>query len=230
MPAAVLLGGDHPWLRGLLGISVAPKVGSIFNEAVRDITAKQWNGVAARRTMQSDAPHYRRYQVTRKSLDAVGGTGELQLVIARNRVFLCILHSCMAFGRLFVAFLEAQVGNHPPEVAGKVQRILYRNRRGARLGRTTHQMGRGPTTYFGPGIRLRPCLHTTRRTPRGKRLRVCERCYALCTRQFWLCHALCTEFLLLRFGNTAAGSRGRDICCSSKRIVIQCLRVRMHAG
>ena len=29
------------------------------------------------------------------------------LVIAKNWVFLCILHCCMAFGRLFVAFLVA---------------------------------------------------------------------------------------------------------------------------
>ena len=83
-------------------MSVAPQVGSIFNEAVRDNTAKRWNGVAARSTMQSDATNHRRYQVTRKSLD-----GEPLLVIARNRVFLCILHCCMAIGRLFVAFLEA---------------------------------------------------------------------------------------------------------------------------
>ena len=32
--------------------------------------------------------------------------------------------------RLFVAFLEAHVGNHPPEVAAEVQKILYRNRYG----------------------------------------------------------------------------------------------------
>ena len=107
MPAAVLLGGDQAWLRRLLGISVAFQVGTIFNEAVRDNTAKRWNGVAARRTTQSDANHHRRYQVNRKSLDAAGCTGEPLLVIARNRVFLCILHYCIAFGSLFVAFLEA---------------------------------------------------------------------------------------------------------------------------
>ena len=56
------------------------------------------------------------------------------LVIARNRVFLCILLCCMAFERLFVAFLEAELGNHPLEVAGEVQKILYRNRCGVRLG------------------------------------------------------------------------------------------------
>ena len=134
MPAAFLLGGDQPWLRRLLGINVAPQVGSIFNEAVRDNTAKQWNGIAARRTTQSDATNHRLYHVTRKSLDAAGCTGELLLVIARNRVFLCFLHCCMAFGRLFVDIREAQVGNHPPEVAGEVQKIVYRNRFGVRLG------------------------------------------------------------------------------------------------
>ena len=33
-----------------------------------------------------------------------------------------------------MAFLEAQVGKHPPEVAGEVQKILYRNRCAVRLG------------------------------------------------------------------------------------------------
>ena len=87
---------------------------------MRDNTAKQWNGIAARRTTRSDANNHRHYLMTRKSLDAAGCTGEPLLVIARNRVFLCILHCCMAFGRLFVALMEAQVGNHPLEVAGEV--------------------------------------------------------------------------------------------------------------
>ena len=134
MPAAVLLGGDLPWLRRLLGISVAPQVGSIFNEAMCDNTAKRWNGVTAWRTTLSDVNNHCRYLVTRKSLDAAGCTGEPLLVIARNWVFLCILHCCMAFGRLFVAFLEAHVGNHPPQVAEEVQKIMYRNRCGMRLG------------------------------------------------------------------------------------------------
>ena len=70
------------WLRWLLGISVAPQVGGIFNESVRDHAAKRWNGVSARRTTQSGATHHRRYQATRKSLDAAECTGEPLLVIA----------------------------------------------------------------------------------------------------------------------------------------------------
>ena len=72
--------------------------------------------------------------MTRKSLDAAGCTGEPLLVIATNWVFFCILHWCMAFRGLFVAFVEAHVGNHPPQVAGEVQKISYRNRCGVRLG------------------------------------------------------------------------------------------------
>ena len=158
MPAEVLLGGDQPWLRRLLGISVAPQVGSIFNEAVRDNTAKQWNGIAARRTTRSDANNHRRYLMTRKSLDAAGCTGEPLLVIARNRVFLCILHCCMAFGRLFVAFLEAQVGNHPHEVAGEVQKILYRNRCGVRLGAHNAPDGEEAHNLFWAWEQIGPLL------------------------------------------------------------------------
>ena len=109
VPAAVLLGEDQPWLRRLLGINVAFQVGSIFNEAVQDNTTKRLNGTAARRTMQSNATHHRRYQVTRKSLDAVACTDEVLLVTARNQVFLCILHCCMPFGSPFTAFREGLV-------------------------------------------------------------------------------------------------------------------------
>ena len=72
-------------------MSVARHARSIFNEAVRGNTAKRWNGVAARRTTQSDANNHRRYLVTRKSLDALGCNGESLLVITRNRVFLGIV-------------------------------------------------------------------------------------------------------------------------------------------
>ena len=184
MPAAVLLGRDPTRLRRLLGINVAPQVGSIFNEAVGDNTVKRWNGVPARRTTQSDATNHRRYAVTRKRLDAAGCTGEPRLVIVGNRVFLCILPGCMAFRRLFVAILEAQVGNHPPHVAGEVHKVLYRNQLACGWGRTTHRTGRRPTTSSGPGRRLSRCLHTSRRTPRGQRSWGSEYCYALCTRQF----------------------------------------------
>ena len=80
----------------LLSISVDPQVGSIFNEAVRDNTAKHWNGVAALRTTHLDANNQRWYLATRKSLVATGCPGEPLLVIARKQVFLCIFACCMS--------------------------------------------------------------------------------------------------------------------------------------
>ena len=156
--AAVLLGGDQPWLWRLLGISVAPQVGSIFNEAVHDNTAKQWNGSAARRTTRLDANNHPRYLMICKNLVAAGCTGEPLLVIARNRVFLCILHRCMAFGRLFVAFPEAQVGNHPPKVPGEVQKNLYRNRCGVRLAAHNAPDGEEAHNLFWAWEQIAPLL------------------------------------------------------------------------
>ena len=137
---------------------MAPQIKSIFNEAMRDNTAKQWNGITARRTMRSNANNHRRYLMTRKSLDAAGCTGEPLLVMARNRVFLCILHCGMAFGRLFVAFVEARVGNHPPEVAGEVQKNLCRNRCGVRLGAHNAPDGEEAHNLFVAWEQIAPLL------------------------------------------------------------------------
>ena len=45
-----------------------------------------------------------------------------------------------------------------------------------------HRMGSRPRTCSRPENRLYRCLHTSRRTPNGKRLWGCEHCYALCAR------------------------------------------------
>ena len=139
-----------------MGISVALQVGSIFNQAVRNNTAKRWNGVAVPRTTELDASNHCRYQVTSKNLDAAGCNGGPVLVIAGNRVFLCILHCCMAFGKLFVAFLEAQVGNHPPEVAGEVQKLCTTTGVACAWGAQRTRQGGGPQSVLGPGTECAP--------------------------------------------------------------------------
>ena len=32
--AKVILGGDHPWTRRVIGVSTCPQVGSMFNEGI----------------------------------------------------------------------------------------------------------------------------------------------------------------------------------------------------
>ena len=227
MPAAVLLGGDQPWLRLLLGISVAPQVGSIFREAVRDNTAKRWNAVAARRTTQSDATNQRRYQVTRKCSDAAR-SGEPLLVTKRE--ILCILHCCMAFGRVFVAILEAEVGNIPPEVAGEVQRNRYRNRCGVRLGAHNAPDGEEAHNLLWAWEKIALLLAYAEEDPTWQAvvgLRTLLR--TLCSPIPVLLGPSCQPVAATFRGHCYRG-RGRTICCSSKTTVIQCLRVPMHAG
>ena len=57
-------------------------------------------------------------------------------MVDRCVVFLCILHCCMAIGRLQVAFIETRLVDLPKEIADAVQRVLYRARTGMKLGAT----------------------------------------------------------------------------------------------
>ena len=63
-----------------------------------------------------------------------GCVGDPHIVVERCLVFLCILHSCMAVGRLQVALIEAHQGNLPKKNTVPVQRVLYRARTGVSLG------------------------------------------------------------------------------------------------
>ena len=204
--------GDQLRLQQLVGISVAPQVGSPFRQAVP----------AARRTTQSDAPHHRPYKVTGKSVHAARCTAEPLLVIARLRVLLCIFHSCMAIERLFVAVLEAQVGNYNPHFAREVQKILDWNRCRVQLGGHNALVGEEGHNLFWAWEQIVPLLAYVEKDPTWQVV-VGLRTLLLGTRQFWLCHALCVDLLMLCSLNTAAGSRGKTICCSSKRILVQCL-------
>ena len=67
------------------------------------------NEIAVRTTTMPDNDLlYESMRLWAKACDWYAGyTGEPLLVIAKNRVFLCILHCCMVFARLFVAFPQA---------------------------------------------------------------------------------------------------------------------------
>ena len=169
-PVAVLLagggggGGGQPWLQRLLGNNVAPQVGSISNQAVWDNTARRWNGVNARRTTKSNAANHLPYCATGNNLVAARCTAEPLVVMAGNRVFLCILQCCMAMRRLFLAFLEAKLGYHPLYVAGEVQKIPSRNRYGVLLTKHDTAHPRGPQPFLGLG-RNGACACIHRRGP-----------------------------------------------------------------
>ena len=100
VPAAVVLGGDQPFIRRLIGVSTSPQMGSIYNMGVWDKAAAAWLRVDVRRTLDNEAAARHQCQVTGRSLGNGGCIAEPHIVVDRCWVFLCILHCCMAIGRL----------------------------------------------------------------------------------------------------------------------------------
>ena len=119
----LVLGGDQPFIRRLM--STSPQVGSIYNMGVWDRGAAAWLRVDVHRTLDNEATARHQYQVTGLSFHNGGCIAELHMVVDRCWVFLCILHCCMAIGRLQVAFVEARMESLPKENAQTVQRLLF---------------------------------------------------------------------------------------------------------
>ena len=51
VPSRLVIGGDQPFVRCLIGVSTSPMVGSIYNMGVWDKVAAAWVNVATRRTL-----------------------------------------------------------------------------------------------------------------------------------------------------------------------------------
>ena len=111
-------------MRRLIGVSTSPSVGSIYSLGVRDKVAAAWFNVVSRRTLDREEAARRRYKETGRSLENTGCIGDPHIVVDRCVVFLCILHCCIAIGRLQVAFIETRLVDLPKENADAVQRVL----------------------------------------------------------------------------------------------------------
>ena len=136
VPSKLVVGGDQPFVRRLMGVSASPLVGSIYNMGVWDKVAAAWVNVASRRTLDREEAARRRDKETGRSLGNGECIGDPHIVVDRCMVFLCILHCCMAIGRLQVAFIETRLVDLPKENTDAVQRVLYRARTGVKLGAT----------------------------------------------------------------------------------------------
>ena len=140
---------DQPFVRRLTGVSISPMVGSIYNMGVWDMGAAAWVNTATRRTLREEAGH---------SLDNGGCIGDPHIVVDRCLVFLCILHCCMAMGRLQVAFIEARLETLPKDTTETLQQILYRARTGVKLGSAAAPDGEESRALFLAWEELGPLL------------------------------------------------------------------------
>ena len=133
VPSGLVIGGDQPFVRRLIGVSTSGMVGSINNMGVWDKVPAARVNVATRRTLDREEAAHLRNKETGRSLENWGCIGDPYIVVDRWVVILCILHCCMAIGRLQVAFMETCLVDLPKENANAVQRVLYRARPGVAL-------------------------------------------------------------------------------------------------
>ena len=158
VPSKLVIRGDQPFVRRLIGVSTSPLVGSIYNMGVWDKVAAAWVNVATRRTLDREKAPRVRYKETGRSLENGGCKGDPHIVVDRCVVFLCILHCCMAIDRLQVAFIETRLVDLPKENADAVQRVLRRARSGVKLGATGAPDGEEARSLFLAWEELGPLL------------------------------------------------------------------------
>ena len=142
----------------LIGVSTSPMVGSIYNMGVWDKVAAACVNMATRRTLAREEAGRRRYKETGRSLENGGCIGDPHIVVDRCMVFRCILHCCMAIGRLQGAFIETRLVDLPKENTDAVQPALYRARTGGKLGATGAPDGEEARALFLAWEELGPLL------------------------------------------------------------------------
>ena len=87
--AKVILGGDQPWTRRVIGVSTCPQVGSMFNEGMWNAQRKAWEGSAIPRTIEGDEANYTALLLGTPSLQAASCSIQSLLQLPRAWVFLC---------------------------------------------------------------------------------------------------------------------------------------------
>ena len=139
-------------MRRIIGITPAPKVGSLYNEGIWDSDAGVWQGKDVVRTTESDHAQRTSFLLGTPSLKAAGCSVEPVVVIARCRVVMCILHCCMAMDRLQMTNIERLAAERlagGDEVSrAAILAVLHEHRTGCRLGKYCSPDGEETSRLF----------------------------------------------------------------------------------
>ena len=127
----MILGGDQPWTRRVIGVSTCPQVSSMFNESIWNAPTKTWEGSANPRTMEGDEANYTAFLLGTPSFQAAGRSTQPILKLPRAWVVLCILHLTMAMGRLLGTLSIGRLGWSPLR---SVETCKFSCRRGVQVG------------------------------------------------------------------------------------------------
>ena len=126
----MILGGDQPLTRRVIGVSNCPQVSSMFNEGIWNAQMKTWEGSAIPRTMEGDEANYTAFLLGTPSLQTAGCSTERNLKLPLAWVVLCILHLTMAMGRLLGEFVDREARSVTPALRQDLQVLLPERRAG----------------------------------------------------------------------------------------------------
>ena len=131
----VWIGGDLPWLKRLLGISVCPQVASLYHEGVWDPVEEAYMGCEIRRSDDTDAALHEMYTQDGRSLDNRGCIGKPILTHPNRLNFVaCVLHCSMAMGKLFCLMLNEFVTANRSVDKVALQQVLTEAKTGFTIG------------------------------------------------------------------------------------------------
>ena len=77
----MILGGDQPWTKRVIGVSTCPQVGSMFHEEIWNAQKGAWEGDNIPCTTEGDEAHYTAFLLGTPSLQAAGCTMQPMLLL-----------------------------------------------------------------------------------------------------------------------------------------------------
>ena len=154
----MILGGDQPWTRRVIGVSTCPQVGSMSNEGIWNARTKTWEGSANPRTMEGDEANYTAFLLGTPSLQAAVCSTQPILKLPRAWVVLCILHLTMAMGRLLGEFVDREATLVTPALCRDLQVLLSEKRAGWSVYGSASPDGEETANFFDAWPDIAKCL------------------------------------------------------------------------
>ena len=154
----MILGGDQPWTRRVIGVSTCPQEGSMFNEGIWNASTKTWEGSANPRTMEGDQANYTAFLLGTPSLQAAGWSTQPILKLPRAWVVLCILHLTTAMGRFLGEFVDREARSVTPALRQDLQVVLSERRAGWSVYGSASPDGEETANFFDAWPDIAKCL------------------------------------------------------------------------
>ena len=126
MRTVVIIGGDSPWLRHILGLSTFYEIGSIYSFATWSREKERWVGCEWRRSTRLEAK-FSKYR--KQGVSCVGAKGciESPLLKVDDRIgcaIMCVLHLVIQCGEYLTTFVRTRATMLTVPQRSKVQSLL----------------------------------------------------------------------------------------------------------